>query len=29
LYCPQFTVEEFKNAIEWWNNSLQSQNFWK
>lgn len=29
LYCPQFTVEEFNKAIEWWNDSLQSQNFWK
>ena len=29
LYCPQFTVEEFNKAIEWWNSSLESQNFWK
>ena len=29
LYCPQFTVEEFNNAIKWWNSSLESQNFGK
>ena len=29
LYCPQFTVEEFDKAIKWWDDSLQSQNFWK
>ena len=29
LYCPQFTVEEFDKAIEWWNSTLESQNFWK
>ena len=29
LYCPQFTVQEFEKAIEWWNDSLESQNFWK
>ena len=27
LYCPQFTVAEFNKAIEWWNISLESQNF--
>lgn len=29
LYCPQFTVDEYNKAIEWWNSSLGSQNFWK
>lgn len=29
LYCPDFTVEEFKKAIVRWNDSLGSQNFWK
>ena len=29
LYCPQFTVTEFEKAIERWNDSLKSQNFWK
>jgi len=29
LYCPQFTVQEFEKAIERWNDSLESQNFWK
>ena len=29
LYCPQFTVGEFDKAIEWWNSSLETQNFGK
>lgn len=29
LYCPQFTIEEFTKAINWWNSSLDSQNFGK
>lgn len=29
LYCPDFTVQEFWKAIDWWNDSLSSQNFWK
>lgn len=29
LYCPDFTVEEFEKAINWWRDSLWSQNFWK
>ena len=29
LYCPQFTVDELNKAIDRWNDSLDSQNFWK
>ena len=29
LYCPQFTIQEFNKALEWWNGSLESQNFGK
>jgi len=29
LYCPQFTLQEFNKAIEWWNSTLGSQNFWR
>lgn len=29
LYCPQFTIEEFWKAIDRWNTSLDSQNFWR
>lgn len=29
LYCPEFTVDEFEKAINRWNDSLESQNFWK
>lgn len=29
LYCPDFTVQEFWKAIDWRNDSLSSQNFWK
>lgn len=29
LYCPQFTVNEFEKAINWWRDSLWSQNFGK
>ena len=29
LYCPEFTVDEFKKAIIRWRDSLWSQNFWK
>jgi undecaprenyl diphosphate synthase len=29
LYCPQFTVEEFNKAIQWRNDTLWTQNFWK
>ena len=29
LYCPQFTVDDFEEAIEWRNTSLESQNFGK
>ena len=29
LYCPQFTVDEFNKAIQWRNDTLWTQNFWK
>ena len=29
LYCPDFTVYEFEKAINRWNDSLWTQNFWK
>jgi hypothetical protein len=29
LYCPQFTIEEFNKAIQWWNDTLWTQNFGK
>lgn len=29
LYCPEFTVDEFKRAIKRWRDSLETQNFWR
>lgn len=29
LYCPEFTVEEFKKALVWFDNTKNTQNYWK
>lgn len=29
LYCPQLTINEFIKALEWYNSSQKTQNYWK
>lgn len=29
LYCPEFTVDEFKNALSWYDKTCWTQNYWK
>ena len=29
LYCPDFTIEQFQKAIEWYSSTIKTQNFWK
>ena len=29
IHCPELTIDEFKKALEWYSQTVKTQNFWK